>query len=373
MSREYTIDCKGHNSIYLNNYLKDNYDKRKFPVYFTTPEKGVNEDTGILLLIAGFSGHANSNVYKKMRRQFADKYNLVTVQCDYFGWEFMQNDIKTYRVENLDLQKLRVSLSKEEFNQIWSENRFNLDLLLKTPLKHKNLITIENIQNETLEYFNDMGVMQAIDNITGVLNVMSILYDNGWQFNTKKVIVMGQSHGSYIAYLSNILCRGLFTHILDNSAWTSPVYLEKNRIWKYSLKNLRIDFTFNYLAKKLNITGLNIKDLYKGFNNKCKIVCYHGENDELISVEDKYNSVKDINNVYFNTIRDNDIDMKVFKNTSHGLGADFLRLFDKFYNTYIEDEKGKVLDFENEAYLIDRYKELTIDYTNVIPIIDVNY
>lgn len=26
-----------------------------------------------------------------MRNKFADEKNLVTVQCDYFGWEFMQD------------------------------------------------------------------------------------------------------------------------------------------------------------------------------------------------------------------------------------------------------------------------------------------
>lgn len=37
---------------------------------------GINEETGFLLLIPGFGGHARSNVYKKMRRVFADKYTI---------------------------------------------------------------------------------------------------------------------------------------------------------------------------------------------------------------------------------------------------------------------------------------------------------
>lgn len=27
-----------------------------------------------------------------MRHEFSDKYNLVTIQCNYFGYEFMQNE-----------------------------------------------------------------------------------------------------------------------------------------------------------------------------------------------------------------------------------------------------------------------------------------
>lgn len=55
--------------------------ERKLIFYYSEPDKGVNEETGILLIIAGFGGNANSNVYKKMRNTFADKYNLLTIQC----------------------------------------------------------------------------------------------------------------------------------------------------------------------------------------------------------------------------------------------------------------------------------------------------
>ena len=90
MAKEYTLDIYGHNSIYTQDYLKNNYDKRKFKVRFCEPDFGVNEDTGILLFVSGFGANSNSNVYKKMRQTFANKYNLITIQCDYFGNEFMQ-------------------------------------------------------------------------------------------------------------------------------------------------------------------------------------------------------------------------------------------------------------------------------------------
>lgn len=82
MAKSYGYEMFGHPSIYSSN-------SRKLKVYFSEPDAGVNEDTGILLLIAGFGGNANSKVYNKMRAVFADKFNLITVQCNYFGWEFM--------------------------------------------------------------------------------------------------------------------------------------------------------------------------------------------------------------------------------------------------------------------------------------------
>lgn len=84
MSKQHQVSLSAHPNIY------NNYSLREFNLYFSEPEHGVNEDTGLLLLIPGFDGNASSNVYKKMRSQFADEYNLVTIQCDYFGQEFMQ-------------------------------------------------------------------------------------------------------------------------------------------------------------------------------------------------------------------------------------------------------------------------------------------
>ena len=40
-------------------------------------------------------------IFIKMRNKFADEYNLVTIQCDYFGWEFMQgyDEIKAPKID----------------------------------------------------------------------------------------------------------------------------------------------------------------------------------------------------------------------------------------------------------------------------------
>ena len=51
-----------------------------------------------------------------MRNTFADKYKLVTVQCDYFGWEFMQgaNNISL----NINKNQLEKHFKREEIDYI---------------------------------------------------------------------------------------------------------------------------------------------------------------------------------------------------------------------------------------------------------------
>lgn len=332
MAKNYEIECYGHNSIYLEEYLTDNYNNRKFNLYFSTPnEENMNEETGILLIISGFGANSNSNVYKKMREKFADKYNLVTIQCDYFGWEFMQSDLQNMTIESYG-----------------SEYKV--------------------VMNEDIDNFNDMSIMQAIDNITATLKVMDILYSNNYKINTKKIMIMGQSQGAYLAYLCNTMCRNLYTHILDNSAWTYPKYLEDNRCLTVDSNLGQVYVQFEYLAKKIALepSCLKLDSLYKGYKNSCKIVCYHGTNDFLIKHNEKYNIIKNIENLVYNEISQDKIDGEVFKNNDHGLGADFIKLFDIFYNEYYDNKVEEIINFQNAVVLDDICK---IDYTTGLPII----
>lgn len=85
MAKEYEIEIKGQPTRYSSR-------ERQFKMYFAEPEEGADESTGIFLFIAGYGGHAMSNVYQKMRRTLADQYNCITLQCDYLGYRHMQND-----------------------------------------------------------------------------------------------------------------------------------------------------------------------------------------------------------------------------------------------------------------------------------------
>lgn len=335
MSKNYGVSYQGHNSVYEEKYLENNYKRRRVNTKFSIPKNGVNKETGILLFIAGYGANSNSNVYKKIRSEFADKYNLVTIQCDYFGSEFMQSKIK-------------------DFNVIKEDNKE---------------VIIQSSLNETLENFNDMGVMQVIDNIMVTLKVIKYLKRKKFKFNANKIMIMGNSHGSYLGYLCNAMCPGLYTHILDNSAWVYPEYCSANRVIMMSKENLDIKVLYIYKVKnmKSEIIGLRLRTIYRSLDNKCKIVVYHGADDTLISVEDKYNEIKNIKNVDINIITKDKIDGVIFKSTEHGLDADFLKLFDKFHKEYCMNiELRGDINIDDTVNIPGGY---FIDYTSGIPII----
>ena len=73
--------------------------------------------------------------------------------------------------------------------------------------------------DEDLTNFNDMGIMQALDNISAIVTVIEIIKDNGYKFDESKIIIYGHSHGAYLGYLCNAFAPNLFSMIIDNSAW----------------------------------------------------------------------------------------------------------------------------------------------------------
>ncbi|RJG24821.1 DUF2920 family protein [Paenibacillus thiaminolyticus] len=283
MATQFEYEIPAHANVYTNT-------PRTNKVYFSTPSQGVNKDTGLLLLIPGYGGHSQSNVYRKMRRTFADDYNLICIQCDYFGQEFMQNEVLEESVEN----------------------------------------------------FNDMSFMQAIDNINAVLFVIEALQRKNFSINYGKVIVYGQSHGAYLSYVCNAFSPNLFTMLIDNSSYLYPLYLVSERNLKYPDRQV----TFHYLASDFPKENeiFYLPSLYSKFENQCKIISYNGTHDLMVPQESKEKFCRGIHPSYFELVSVDRVDGGLFKSTQHGLGADFLRLFEYTMDKYGQFEVRNRLD-----------------------------
>ena len=113
ISKEYSLDVIGQKYF---NCEKD----RAYTLYFSVPDNpgAGGRKMGICLLIAGFGADANASVYRKMRREFADRENLVVVQCDYFGYEFMGRELDA-KIEK-EVCNLKMFFSPEECRNIES-------------------------------------------------------------------------------------------------------------------------------------------------------------------------------------------------------------------------------------------------------------
>ncbi|CAI3537901.1 DUF2920 family protein [Clostridium neonatale] len=348
MAREYEVEVFGQPSLYKAS-------ERKFKIYFSEPDYGINNLTGINLLINGYGAHPKSNVYKKMRNEFADKYNLVVLQCEYFGIEFMQTD------SEIAYNELREK--ENEFIRIqYDSNEYYMKI-------------IDKYQNETLENMNDMGAIQAIDNLTALKVVMDILKSNSFNFNRNKIIVYGHSHGAYLGHLCNLFAPNIFSALIDNSAYVYPTYLDDHNKRKTvrNLGGLLIMERYSYLISKVVFDKefYNLDNLYSQVDNKCNIICFQGIDDGLYDYKNKIKFIKNIKNAEAELITSENLDNEVFKNTIHGVGADFIKMFEYVDNKYELENHNPNWGFTDIFYTTSKY-EYMINNSGGVPRLNVN-
>ncbi len=364
MAQEQQFQCAAHP-------IKDAYREQK--VYFAYPEK-IDSETGLMLLISGFGGNPEANVYKKMRLLFAEQYNLIVVQSTYLGMEFMGDNNELY-LSNSQLNELRQVLPGNIRNKVFKENT-KIDL---TPLMDPGLpftLTVKTYVDlhETEDNFAEMGPIQAIDCVRALQVVYEIVKDNGYDINQDRIIAYGHSHGAYLAHLCNRFFPNVFSFILDNSAWISPVYLKSPRVLTQRINNLFLQKIFTYRIASQNYDSqlYDLGYLYNGFKNKANISIYQGVTDNLIEHKVKKEIFKSVKHVIFNMITADKVDGVAIKSTNHG-DADFVELFHKEIR-----ENGDLLwikerenPFDTTEYIKTRQTIYKFDFYNCSPRMEI--
>lgn len=306
MSKTISLNINAHENIYVKHSQEDNWGERKLYLEMVIPDAGISENTGMLVLIPGYGGHMSSNIFQKMRKEFSDQYNMVVMQCDYFGNRFMREPqfLEIVKKINNDPQVLDVNLEYQK--------------------------RIEETQQE----FNDMGIMQAVDVVTATLFCLQhIAINEEKMLNTKKIILFGTSHGAYLAHLANIICPRLYSCIIDISSYLLPYYLTYERQWgvETKTKHMKIalqTFLSQHKEFQYNENLYDLRFLYKNMQNSCKIIALQGTQDWMVNYREKERFIQKIGNTaQLMLIREEDVDGVLCKNANHGLGLDFIELF----------------------------------------------
>lgn len=301
---------------------------RQLTIHYSIPSQGTNEETGFVVFVPGFGGGATSNVYKKMRDVFADQYNLVAIQPNYFGSQFMQQPESLKLDDDSRFDVIR-KIGIKKFSKLEQLPEQLLFELKASPL----ILRGEGVMNETQEEFNDMGLMQAVDIIQSVEIMQEILKQNDLDFNGNKVIGYGHSHGGFLLHLANRIHSTLFSHIIDNSGWLVPGYLFHDRYLYQRVGKAQLEMRIPYLAKQDESFKqlLDLKNIYSYESNTCEIYALQGTNDHLVNHKEKEKLFSTHSNIQYLEIDESNVDGEMIKSNTHGLDADFLKLFDYYY------------------------------------------
>ena len=349
--------------------------KRSSALSFYACYDDVKETKALLVIIPGLGADSDSGYRANLMRTMAENYDVACISVDYHCIGNRPQLGAKFGLDDIDREILRRELSSIGINLPIDLKSIDchekVDLLLKflskeiTIRKESGLLPADFRLNASItmvptknEYQN-FGVMQAMDVLNAVLYTKK--YINNAKFEHLPVIMVGSSHGGYLAHMCAKIAPWLVDAVIDNSSYA--IFL-----WRLIGFGKEIDFTnyfcfgtdtlyqnlYLYFFDKthwtlnekspyyfidareeirniLNLDHLNVQSSYK----KPIYVSYHCINDkETAPAKDKtelYEALKKLKfDATLHMIKDeSEVDGKFIKSLIHGMGMSYKLLLQR--------------------------------------------
>ena len=245
--------------------------KRSSALSFYACYDDVKEAKALLVIIPGLGEDSDLGYRANLIRTMAETYDVACISVDYhcignrpqlgakFGLDDIDREILTRELSSIGIN-LPIDLKTIDCHE-------KVDLLLKflskeiTIRKESGLLPVDFRLNASItmvptknEYQN-FGVMQAMDVLNAVLYTKK--YINSAKFEHLPVIMVGSSHGGYLAHMCAKIAPWIVDGVIDNSSYA--IFL-----WRLIGFGKEIDFT-NYFCFG---TGNLYQNLYLYFFDK---------------------------------------------------------------------------------------------------------
>ena len=245
--------------------------KRSSPLSFYSCYDDAKDAKALLVIIPGLGEDSDLGYRANLIRTMAETYDIACISVDYhcignrpqlgakFGLDDIDREILTRELSSIGIN-LPIDLKSIDCHE-------KVDLLLKflskeiTIRKERGILPADFRLNASItmvptknEYQN-FGVMQAMDVLNAVLYTKK--YINNAKFEHLPVIMVGSSHGGYLAHMCAKIAPWLVDAVIDNSSYA--IFL-----WRLIGFGKEIDFT-NYFCFG---TGILYKNLYLYFFDK---------------------------------------------------------------------------------------------------------
>ena len=348
--------------------------KRSSALSFYACYDDAKEAKALLVIIPGLGADSDSGYRTHLMRTMAENYDVACISVDYhcignrpqLGAKFGLDDldrailikelakigitlpIDLKIVDNYDKTSVLLKSLSEEIT-IRKENGvlpddFSLDISM-TMLPTKN------------EYQN-FGVMQALDVLNAVLYTKKNICDQ--KFKNIPVVMVGSSHGGYLAHMCAKIAPWLVNAVIDNSSYakflwqligfgkeidftrffgcgTGNLYENLNLYFcdkTYWTLNDKSPYYFNESREEirniLNPKHLKVQSKFK----KTFYIGYHCVNDDIAPAKDKtelYEALKKLKfDATLHMIKDeSEVDGKFIKSLTHGMGMSYKLLLQR--------------------------------------------
>lgn len=364
--------------------------KRSSPLSFYSCYDNAKDAKALLVIIPGLGEDSDLGYRANLMQTMAETYDVACISVDYhcignrpqlgakFGLDDIDREILTRELSSIGIN-LPIDLKSIDCHE-------KVDLLLKflskeiTIRKERGILPADFRLNAsvtmvpTKNEYQNFGVMQAMDVLNAVLYTKK--YINNAKFEHLPVIMVGSSHGGYLAHMCAKIAPWLVDAVIDNSSyaiflWRLIGFGKEINFTNYFCfgtdtlyQNLYLYFfdkTYWTLNEKspyyfidareeirniLNLDHLNVQSSYK----KPIYVSYHCICDkEIAPAKDKIELYEALKKLKFDAtlhmIKDgSEVDGKFIKSLTHGMGMSYKLLLQKELPSMME----KILSQKNK-------------------------
>ena len=341
---------------------------------------------GLFFYIAGFAsppGYSNS-----LLEYISETFGYTAVAVQYHCYKSRpENGAKIVLTEEaidklgLICSQLSIPTDNIEYDEIINMISSKLSPDRKLSLKSKIIPPSGDYQN--------FGFLQALDHIY----VINDLRNRSISTDFNNIVLLGTSHGGYIAHLINKLAPNTINHIIDNSSYVQapPIYLglgaeyntlvNGNILFECSVKSLwdhcnrqNHPYYYDIHCRLIRDTAneKHLKIISSSTKRKANITAFNSTTDHISPIAEKTFQAEMYCKFGYSCkltpIGPDDIDGKTFKTLSHGMKASMRRLCDLVLPTITPRETTLDISTSNTIVFPCYSANYSIRYNSSYPV-----
>ena len=316
---------------------------------------------GIVFIIPGFGDDTNSEYSQKLRDYVAKEFDVVAVSAIYHCFSSRLNNGGVETLDDYDelvllsnLKRFNIEVETDDLHEILNNINEEIKARKDEGKLDKNEIIVQTVTilPKNNEYQN-FGILQALDHI----NVLKELKSRNLNFiDNYPTILIGSSHGGYIANLIAKIVPNSIDCVIDNSSYVKPplnyiIGKENNPLHEECRGIYGENLIINYFTKKfwsnnddsfyyLSKDNYEIRDLSNKLHNKImakksesktRYIFYHSIKDRIAMYKDKEDFSKGLAELGFDVTLNiisniSQIDGNFIKSLEHGLDMSIKKL-----------------------------------------------
>lgn len=224
-------------------------ERQELESYLTFPEGGINDETGVIMVIPGLGEYTEADYYKnELRPYLADKLNCIAVGVNYFGiFRNSQIQVSPSFIYNIN-RIYSLNLSTENFTAAKSAvevYRIMAEAIIKRGVTSLDIRCQPYLITGRGEY-QSWGLLPAIDH----LQVLGEVLD-GYDVNLGRIMTYGKGYGGYIGHLMAKYAPYTFSAVIEREAYAkseikhivSGELIEPDYLFSFDIDGSTVKFT----------------------------------------------------------------------------------------------------------------------------------